>query len=80
MKPILVAVLALILLNATAVHAQEAAGSAEATPGSKGMSGGKHRGAAAAKTQEKPKTDDKDYRAAIGRLPDQKFDPWHNTR
>jgi hypothetical protein len=80
MKPILAAMLAFILLNATA-HAQQATGSAEATPGSKGMSGGKHRGAAAAKTQEqKPKADDKEYRAAIGRLPDQKFDPWHNTR
>ena len=74
MKTILAAVLAFILLNATA-HAQEATGSAEVTPGSKGMSGGKHRGAAAAKTQEqKPKADDKEYRAAIGQLPDQKFD------
>jgi hypothetical protein len=24
--------------------------------------------------------DDKDYRSAIGRLPDQKFDPWKDVR
>jgi hypothetical protein len=33
--------------------------------------------------QEAPKEkkyDDKDYKAAIQRLPDQKFDPWRNMR
>jgi hypothetical protein len=33
--------------------------------------------------QEQPKEkkyDDKDYKAAIERLPDQKFDPWRNMR
>jgi hypothetical protein len=83
MKPILAAMLAFILLNATAhaQDAQDATGGAGAAPASKGMSGGKHRGGAGAKTtEEKPKADDKDYHAAISRLPDQKFDPWRNTR
>jgi hypothetical protein len=45
------------------------------------MSGGKHRNGAGTKTPEqKPKADDKDYRSAIGRLPDQKFDPWKDVR
>jgi len=80
MKALLAAVLTFVLLN-TPVHAQGAAGGAEPTAGAKGMSGGKHRSGTAAKTQdEKPKADDKDYRSAIGRLPDQKFDPWRNTR
>jgi multisubunit Na+/H+ antiporter MnhG subunit len=33
--------------------------------------------------QEKPKEkkyDDKDYKSALERLPDQKFDPWRNMR
>jgi hypothetical protein len=28
----------------------------------------------------KKKEDDKDYKAAVDRLPDQKFDPWRNIR
>lgn len=28
----------------------------------------------------KKSSDDKDYKAAIDRLPDQKFDPWRNMR
>jgi hypothetical protein len=34
------------------------------------------------KKQEAPKKkeDDKDYKAAVDRLPDQKFDPWRNMR
>jgi hypothetical protein len=28
----------------------------------------------------KKSSDDKDYKAAIERLPDQKFDPWRNMR
>jgi hypothetical protein len=61
-------------------YAQGVAGGTDATPGAKG-SGGKHRNAAGAKTQEqKPKVDDKEYRSAIDRLPDQTFDPWKNAR
>jgi hypothetical protein len=35
-----------------------------------------------AKSKEAPKKkeDDKDYKAAVDRLPDQKFDPWRNMR
>jgi hypothetical protein len=28
----------------------------------------------------KKKEDDKDYKAAVDRIPDQKFDPWRNIR
>lgn len=28
----------------------------------------------------KKKEDDKDYKAAVDRLPDQKYDPWRNMR
>jgi hypothetical protein len=28
----------------------------------------------------KKKEDDKDYKAAVERIPDQKFDPWRNMR
>jgi hypothetical protein len=42
----------------------------------------------AQKMLDKPKTDqtkkkgseDKDYKAAVDRLPDQKYDPWRNIR
>jgi hypothetical protein len=81
MKPLLAALLTLALLSAP-VHAQGLTSGADATPGSKG-SGGKHRNGTGAKTQEqeqKPKADDKAYRTAIDHLPDQKFDPWKNTR
>ena len=80
MKALLAASLTLVLLSAPA-HAQGVTGGPDATPGSKGMSGGKHRNGAGTKTPEqKPKADDKDYRSAIGRLPDQKFDPWKDVR
>jgi hypothetical protein len=79
MKPLLAALLTLALLSAPA-HAQGLTSGTDATPGSKG-SGGKHRNGTRAKTQEqKPKADDKAYRTAIDRLPDQKFDPWKNAR
>jgi hypothetical protein len=29
---------------------------------------------------KKKSTEDKDYKAAVDRLPDQKFDPWRNMR
>jgi hypothetical protein len=80
MKALLAALLTLVLLNA-ASHAQGLTSGAEATPGSKGMSGGKHRNGTGSKTEaQKPKADDKEYRSAIDRLPDQKFDPWKNAR
>jgi hypothetical protein len=82
MKALLAAALTFALLTAPA-HAQGVPGGAEATPGSDGTSGGKHRKETGQKTQDqkpKPKVDDKAYRSAIDRLPDQKFDPWHDTR
>jgi hypothetical protein len=69
MKALLAAGLTFALLTAP-VHAQ-------------GTPGGKHRKGTGQKTQDqekKPKVDDKAYRSAIDRLPDQKFDPWANTR
>jgi len=79
MKALLAVALTILLLSAPA-RAQGVAGGPDAS-GSKGMSGGKHRNGAETKTQEqKPKADDKDYRSAIGRLPDQKFDPWKDVR
>ena len=32
------------------------------------------------KQTEKPKINDKDYRNALGNLPDKKFDPWKDMR
>ena len=29
---------------------------------------------------KKKSNDDKDYKAAVDRLPDQKYDPWRNMR
>jgi hypothetical protein len=52
-------------------------------PSSDGVPGGKHRRGTEQKTQDqekKTKVDDKGYRSAIDRLPDEKFDPWRNTR
>jgi Spy/CpxP family protein refolding chaperone len=78
-KALMVAMLTLVL--SAPAHAQATAGGPEMTPGSKGGAGGKHRSGSGAKTQEqRPKVDDKEYRAAIDRLPDQKFDPWKNAR
>ena len=82
MKALLAAVLTFALLTAP-VHAQGMPGEPGAMPGSDGTSGGKHRKGTGQKTQDqekKPKVDDKAYRSAIDRLPDQKFDPWANTR
>jgi hypothetical protein len=74
MKALLTVSLSFALLS-TPAHAQGVTGGPDA--GSKG----KHRNGAGAKTPEqKPKADDKDYRSAIGRLPDQKFDPWKDVR
>lgn len=46
-----------------------------------GPRGGKHRGGGEQKTaQPKTKANDKDYKSALDRLPDQKYDPWGTTR
>jgi hypothetical protein len=82
MKTLLAAALTFALLTAPA-FAQGMPSGPGATPGSDGTSGGKHRKGSGQKTQDqekKTKVDDKGYRSAIERLPDQKFDPWHDTR
>ena len=82
MKALLAAALTFAMLIASG-HAQEVPGGPGAMPDSDGTSGGKHRKGTGQKTQDpekKAKADDKGYRAAIERLPDQRFDPWHNTR
>jgi hypothetical protein len=82
MKTILAAALTFAMLTAPA-HAQGMPGGSGAIPDSDGTSGGKHRKGTGQKTpdqEKKTKVDDKGYRSAIERLPDQKFDPWHNTR
>jgi hypothetical protein len=82
MKALLAAGLIFAFLTAHA-HAQGMPGGPGAMPGSDETSGGKHRKGTGQKTQDqekKPKVDDKGYRSAIERLPDQKFDPWRNTR
>jgi hypothetical protein len=81
MRTVSAAALTFALLSAPA-HAQ-APGGPGAMPGSDGSSGGKHRKGSGQKTQQqdqKPKVDDKDYRSAIDRLPNQTFDPWHGAR
>ena len=49
----------------------------QATPSAAQKGKGRHAGTSA-KAQKK--ADDKDYKAAIEGLPDQKFDPWRNLR
>jgi hypothetical protein len=81
-KTLLAAALTFALLTAP-THAQGMPGGPGAMPGSDGTLGGKHRKGTGQKTQDeekKTKVDDKEYRSAIERLPDQKFDPWHNMR
>jgi hypothetical protein len=65
---------------------------AQGVPGSDGISSpddgsgqkarhGKNGPASAQKSQQQtPKADEKAYRSALDRLPDQKFDPWRNVR
>ena len=52
------------------------------TPGvSQGGSGRKGRHQSEQKTAvQTPKVDEKDYRSALDRLSNQKFDPWHDVR
>jgi hypothetical protein len=46
-----------------------------------GMGGGKrHRGGDQKSEQPKKKPDDKAYKAALDRLPDRPYDPWHTVR
>ena len=51
------------------------------TAGSQGGSGRKGRHKTEQKTSvQAPKADEKDYRSALDRLSNQKFDPWHDVR
>lgn len=46
-----------------------------------GGHGSKHRGGGEPKTEQtKNKANEKDYKSAIDRLPDQKYDPWGTAR
>jgi len=47
-----------------------------------GGRGSKHRGGGDQKAAQQPKNkaNDKDYKSALDRLPDQKYDPWGTTR
>jgi hypothetical protein len=60
--------------------AQGAAATGE-TPGSQGGSSRKGRHKTEQKTSiQAPKVDEKDYRSALDRLSNQKYDPWHDIR
>ncbi|HUI95172.1 MAG TPA: hypothetical protein VLX44_05425 [Xanthobacteraceae bacterium] len=47
-----------------------------------GGRGSKHRGGGEQKTEQqtKSKADEKDYKSALDRIPEQKYDPWGTTR
>lgn len=45
-----------------------------------GRKGGRGGGSQAEKKPATPRADDKAFRSAIDRLPDQKYDPWRNAR
>jgi len=63
------AIATIIAALATPVLAQDMAGS------------NKHHGAEKKKNEApKAKADDKDYKSALDRLPEPKFDPWGTTR
>ncbi len=48
---------------------------------SQGMPGGKkHRGQEQKAGEQKPKSDDKAYNAALSRIPNQNYDPWQIVR
>lgn len=81
MTAISAAALALVVLGAPA-HAQGMPGGPSAMPGGD-SGGGKHgrkSGQDSKQDDQKPKVNEKDYRSAIDRLPDQKFDPWRGAR
>jgi hypothetical protein len=56
--------------------------SPDGTSGSQGSSRGKGRHGSSEKKAEAPtpKVDEGAYRSAIGRLPDQEYDPWRDLR
>ena len=70
---IILAVLAIAGL-AWAAHAQGMSGM-----GSGGLGKGRH-GQHQKGDQPKRKVDEKDYRSALDKLPDKKFDPWGSVR
>jgi hypothetical protein len=45
-----------------------------------GPRGGKHRGGEQNTEQPKSKVNEKDYKSALDRIPQQKYDPWGTTR
>jgi hypothetical protein len=76
-----------MLLGTTPSRAQDASGAPAASApggasgGAPGGSRGKgHRGSDKNTAAQKPKVDDKDYRSALDRMSDQKYDPWHDLR
>jgi hypothetical protein len=72
-----------IVLAAAAIAALTA--SAQAQMGQGLMSGGNRQsdrpgGAPPPQEKQAPRSNDKDYKSSLGRLPDKKYDPWANTR
>ena len=46
-----------------------------------GLSGGRKHHQPDQKTEQaKKKPDDKEYKASLSRIPDRKYDPWHDVR
>jgi hypothetical protein len=60
------------------------ASGADSQNGALGTGGGGRRGGRGGQSDNKkpttPRADDKAFRSAIDRLPDQKYDPWRGTR
>jgi hypothetical protein len=71
MRIMLAAIIVAIVMVVLALHTPSSVAQS-----SKGLAG------EMSKTQREPKKkyDDKDYKSAIDRLPDQKYDPWRNIR
>jgi hypothetical protein len=72
-----------MLLATTPARAQDVSGApaASAPGGAAGGSRGKgHRGSGQNTVAQKPKVDDKEYRSALDRMSDQKYDPWRDLR
>jgi len=65
---------AIIALLSAPSYAQEISG-AQQTPGGK-----KHRGGGQKTEQQTKKPDDRAYNSALSRIPNQKYDPWHDLR
>jgi hypothetical protein len=75
--PVIVAVGALVALTAS-VEAQMINGMVES--GMKGDPERRQGGAAPPHEKHAPRSNEKDYKSSLGRLPDKKYDPWANTR